>query len=599
MLKVLPAHISNLIAAGEVVQRPASVVKELMENGVDAGASSIIVNIVDSGKTVIQVVDDGVGMDEKDARLAFERHATSKISEVEDLHAINSFGFRGEALASIAAVSEVSLKTRRRESEIGYEVLINGSDFISSNPISTKPGSIFTIRNLFYNVPARRKFLKSDNAEFRQIISEFSRVALTNPDIAFELTHNGKIIYSIRKAPNLKQRIIDVSGKELIKELVEISTTTSVVSINGFVGKPEDAKKSSGNQYMFVNGRFFRSSYLHKAIMRSYEKLIPEGYIPSYFIYLESDPHKIDVNIHPQKTEVKFEDESLIFDILNASVREALGKNSFMPSIDFDRENAPEISTYRGDRFVPPPKIDFDPLFNPFDEEKKNGYSQYSQNTGDIFGNRDIHPDRQFAGNDNTDTIFDGETSTSRQILVIKNRFIITPVKSGMLLISVHRAKERILYERYLSILSESRQVIQSSLFPQTVKLDINSHSTLMDAGEQLKFIGFDIRDIGDNCVVVYGMPVGFQADTESVIAAIDGLIDFLNETSGDLLTQSKENIALALSKSGVGATNCHISEDEAQLLVDSIFACREPERDPQGRLCMSIITTDELLKRL
>lgn len=580
MLKILPAHISNLIAAGEVVQRPSSVVKELMENSIDAGALSVTVNIVDSGKTLIQVVDDGKGMSKEDAVLAFERHATSKIREIEDLHSINTLGFRGEALASIAAVAEVSLKTRIRENETGTEVIIHGSKLISSSAVSTKPGSCFNVRNIFYNVPARRKFLKSDSAEFRHIVSEFSRIALTNIDIAFELTHNGRIIYSLKKALNLKQRIIEISGKELAKELVSVNTQTSVVEIGGFIGRPEDAKKNPANQYLFVNGRFFRSPYLHKAIMISYEKLIPEGYSPSYFIYLQSDPQRIDVNIHPQKTEVKFEEESLIFDLLKASVREALGKNSLVPSIDFDRENTPDIPTFRGSGWVAPPKIDFDPLFNPFEEEKKHYPESPAQDTT-LFSNQPL--------------------SSSRQILVIKNRFILTPVKSGVLMVYIKRARERILFERYLNLLMDGEQIIQTSLFPQTIELDINSHSLLIENSGKLQLLGFDIRDIGGNSIIIYGLPVGFPADPDSVKNSVDMLISSMEQLSGDLLLQSKENIALMLSGSGSGidTTNCHITESEAQLLVDSLFACKQPERDAHGRLCMAIITVDELLKKL
>ncbi|MFA6895566.1 MAG: DNA mismatch repair endonuclease MutL, partial [Bacteroidales bacterium] len=324
MLRVLPANISNLIAAGEVVQRPASVVKELMENAVDAGAKNISVIILDAGKTLIQVIDDGCGMTIDEAKLCFERHATSKINTADDLEHIMTYGFRGEALASVAAISEVTLKTRKADSEIGTHIEITGSKIVNEKPVSIPVGSNFAVRNIFFNVPARRKFLKTDAAELRHITSEFIKVALTRENISFKLTHNGKDIYNLKSVHNQKQRILESCGKEIIKELVDVNTETSVIKVSGFVGKPEDARKTLGNQYLFINGRYFKSPYINKAICKPYENLISNGYTPSYFIFLETDPEKIDVNIHPAKTEIKFEDDSMIFEIVLASVREAL-----------------------------------------------------------------------------------------------------------------------------------------------------------------------------------------------------------------------------------------------------------------------------------
>ncbi|HOG42237.1 MAG TPA: DNA mismatch repair endonuclease MutL, partial [Bacteroidales bacterium] len=382
MLKLLPANISNLIAAGEVVGRPASVVKELMENSIDAGADTIQLIVTDAGRTLIQVIDNGSGMTPADAELCFERHATSKIDRAEDLESISTYGFRGEALASIAAVAHVTLKTRHSGSDIGWQVEVSESHITASHETSSPIGSGFEVRNLFYNVPARRKFLKSDNSELRHIIQEFIRVAVIRPELKFKMFSNGKVLYDLRATDNTKQRIHDIFGRDMINSLVEIGTETSVVKISGHVGKPESARKTPGNQYFFINGRYFRSPYLHKAVMKAYEQLLPEGMLPTYFVFLETPPDRVDVNIHPTKSEVKFEDEQMIFEIVMASVREALGKNSFVPSIDFDTEGVPEIpsmptqgSMEYGREHIRMPRIDYDPLFNPFDIEKGRDFS--------------------------------------------------------------------------------------------------------------------------------------------------------------------------------------------------------------------------------
>jgi DNA mismatch repair protein MutL len=364
MIKVLPAHISNLIAAGEVVQRPASVVKELVENAVDARAANIHVIIRDSGRTLIQIIDDGSGMSPEDARTSFLRHATSKITSAEDLTNIHTFGFRGEALASVCSVAEVILRTKRANDETGFEVKFAESKQVSEGEVSTPNGSNFMVRNLFYNIPARRKFLKSDATEFRQILAEFSRIAITRPDIHFRLSHNSGEILNLPPA-TLKRRIQDTAGKDMGKELVEISVKTSIINISGYIGKPEDSRKTPGYQYLFANNRYFRSPYFQKAVLKAYDGLIQEGTLPSFFIFFETDPQKLDVNIHPSKTEIKFEDDSAIFDILYSGTRESLGKNSFMPSIDFDQEGAPDIPKVNTSFYVAPPKDKLRPTLQP------------------------------------------------------------------------------------------------------------------------------------------------------------------------------------------------------------------------------------------
>ena len=583
MLKVLPSHISNLIAAGEVVQRPASVVKELVENAIDAGAINISINIEDAGRTLIQVIDDGCGMTEEEAKLCFARHATSKISEAEDLHSILTYGFRGEALASIAAVSEVSLKTKKRNVETGTEVRFAESNFVSQETISISEGTNISVRNLFYNVPARRKFLKSDNAEFRNIISEFSRIALCHPEEALKLIHNKKDIYVLRPVQNIKQRVLEICGREVIKELVDVKADSSIVCLSGFVGKPEDVKKTAGNQYFFVNGRFFRSPYLNKAILKAYNKLIPEGSFPAYFIFFEINPGNIDVNIHPAKTEVKFEDEPAVFEILNAAVREALGMNSLGPSIDFDMEGVPDIPPARKGLYVPPPKENYDPLFNPFDSPREEtSYKKNESSQVDGYGE-----------------VFEEQHTSGKNLLQIQGKYIVTPVKSGLLLINIKRAKERIFYERYLKSLDDNTPITQETLFPHTMELDLS----LIQAYEhfdKLHLLGFDITSFGPLTIAINGLPDGYSTDIQSTEKSIEDLITILSEeTSEDFLRADGRNrVAISMAKSAASGFMGDMSNIEAQLLVDSLFACTQPERTPEGKICMDIITVEELNKR-
>lgn len=602
MLQVLPSHISNLIAAGEVVQRPSSVVKELMENSIDAGAENITVIISDSGRTLIQVIDDGCGMSDEDAKLCFARHATSKIANAEDLHSILTYGFRGEALPSIGSVAEVTLKTRKRGEDIGTEVIFAESGIVSQTPASCPEGTNISVRNIFYNVPARRKFLKSDASEFRQIVSEFCRVALCHYEVSMKLIHNKKDFYNLKGAKNVKQRILEISGKELVKELVDIRTETSVISISGFIGKPEDARKNAAHQYFFVNGRFFKSPYLHKAIQKGYEKLVPDGYSPSYFIFFETDPATIDINIHPAKTEVKFEDESMIFQILNAAVRESLGMNSLSPSIDFDMAGAPEIPIpQKPGIYTPPPKIDFDPLFNPFDTIPIT-HTPTQRGAVPV----EVNPATTHAGAtessvDGYGEIFEERVAEHRNILQIQGKYILTTVKSGLLLIHIERARERILYEKYLRSLDDCTPLPQENLFPTTLELDAISYSLLEEGHDQFHKIGFDITFMPPATISVNGLPEGYSTDIPSVKRAIDELVILLSEHGRDALSKAdgRHEVALSLARSGSKGALLHINHLEAQLLIDSLFGCNEPDRTPDGRLCMSIITLEDLDKKL
>ena len=604
MLQVLPQHISNLIAAGEVVSRPASVVKELMENAVDAGAASIVVSVLDAGKTLIQVIDDGCGMSADDAVLCFERHATSKIAVAEDLEKIQTYGFRGEALPSIAAVAEVTLRTRRPEDEIGTMVEISGSNPAKVQPVAAPSGTHFAVRNLFYNVPARRKFLKSDNAELRAVIQEFLRIALIRPELAFKLTSNGKEIHNLRPASTRKKRILDIYGMNLAKELVEVKVDTSLVRISGYIGNPEDARKSSGNQFFFVNRRYFRSPFFHKAVCKPYEKLIPDDYTPAYFLFLETEPQRVDVNIHPAKTEVKFEDEGMIFEILMAAVREALGKNDFTPSIDFDMKGAPDIPIFgpqpdsdgaaghsgsSSGAWQRPPRIDYSPLFNPFDVP-------------------DDIPTPEFPAGPSQEPVLEPTPAYGRlfeetaaaaagKLLVLQRRYIVTPVKSGMMVVDIRRARQRIFYERYLEKIAEQQPVRQQTLFPVSVKLSAEDCLTLLEQPDLLARLGFDIQDFGGNTVVVNALPEGYPASEEAVKDCLDQLIAALRDDTS--LEDQHHLLAARMAESAAASGAGSLNAEEAQLLVDQLFACREPNLTPDGRKCMTIITFEDLEKKL
>ena len=602
MLKVLPSHISNLIAAGEVVQRPSSVVKELMENAVDAGALNISVVIGDSGKTLIQVIDDGTGMSANDAKTAFLRHATSKISEVEDLNRITTLGFRGEALASICSVAEVTLRTKRSEDEMGYEVKFAESKLVSESIVSTPKGSNFAVRNLFYNIPARRKFMKSDATEFRQIVAEFSRIALTSPLVSFKLTHNGNEIYRLSPAA-LKKRIREVAGKELGKELVQISVTTSIISIRGFIGRPEDSKKSAGNQYFFANNRFFRTPYFQKAVIKGYSGLIPEGNLPSFFIYFETDPDKIDVNIHPTKTEIKFEEDYAIFDILHSVVRESLGKNAFVPSIDFDMEGAPEIPRVNINRssYVPPPKINYDPLFNPFNITNDSFTGSASEETGNEHSvNRNAPPGAEselfYDENSAAPPIFSDSRIEQKPILQYAGKYIITTIKSGVLFIDIRRAMERISYEKYLNALANEGKVAQRILFPVYLEPNTTVISILKENIGVLELLGIDISFTG-NSLTVNALPDGIDDEAAAVEEFLNNIAQEMSEGDKNFEKETKEELARRLAKSGISGKISPLNNFEAQSLIDYLFACKEPNFTPSGKPCITILPGEEIEK--
>lgn len=595
MLKILPSNISNLIAAGEVVQRPASAVKELLENAVDAGAGNISVIIEDSGKTLIQVIDDGCGMTPEEARLCFERHATSKISEASDLSSIMTYGFRGEALPSIAAVAEVTLRTRKKGSDTGSETVFTPSGFSGQEEAAMPEGTNIAVRNIFYSLPARRKFLKSDSTEFRQIVSEFSHVALCRPEISVRLVHNGKDIYNLKKANTLKQRILEIEGKDMVKELIDVRTSTRIINISGFIGNPSDARKSAGNQFFFVNGRYFRSSYFHKAVMKAYDKLIPEGAYPSYYIFFETTPENVDVNIHPAKTEVKFENETEIFEILTAAVKESLGRNSFIPTIDFDHDTLPDIPApsrfnYTGSYSRPQPArpqhIPYETILP--DTSPSRHYSAIES------------AERPSAAVNGYGEIFEdsGTSSSGSGILQISGRYLVTTLRSGMMIVDIRRARERILYEKYLRQLDNSAPISHQVLFPCVIQLSPEKYSLLTENREQLRLLGFDIGPQEENSISVNGLPEEFGTDESSVRTAIDNLLASLMETGSIDLIRADNREVMARRLAGAAAAsagNGRLSADEARLLVDTLFSCAEPETSPGGKRCMSVLTEEDI----
>ena len=638
-IRILPSNVANMIAAGEVVQRPASVVKELVENAVDAGANQVTVVIQDAGRTLIQVIDNGCGMTPDQAVLCFERHATSKLQTAEDLHKILTFGFRGEALASIAAVAEVTLKTRRENDEVGCQVDFADSQHLATQEIATPKGANFSVRNLFYNVPARRKFLKSDNVEFKHIVSEFIRVALTRPEIGFTLTHNGKDVYVLRPAKSLKFRIQDVLGANVANEMVDLSAQTTVVDICGFAGRPDAAKKGLGNQYFFVNGRYFKSPYLHKAVMKAYENMIPEGVTPSYVIYMDIDPQSVDVNIHPTKTEIKFEEDSVIFQIMYACVKEALGKNSFGDSIDFDRDGMPEIPAF-GRNFeefhtVQPPQEGLDPTYNPFEEDgfpsepsftpgasftpgpsftsgqtRGAGSSEsifpsmtdWSAGEADFSGQHTVRASQNYGSmsqfitkKDDYGKLFEDKVMPTKSVLLLQDRYILTTSRSGLMAVHIGRAMERILYDRFLQAFSSNSHVTQTTLFPVSVQVGVENMCLFEEHSALLTSLGFDIAPFGTDTIVVNGVPEGFSAEAGKVNQMVSDLLLILAEDHTTLSEVMTANLSARFAKLGAHSCDAVTNPMEAQSLIDRLFACGNPEYTSNGRRIITIIPINEI----
>jgi DNA mismatch repair protein MutL len=597
VIKLLPDSVANQIAAGEVIQRPASVVKELMENSVDAGGKNIRVIIKDSGKTLIQVIDDGAGMSETDARLSFERHATSKITTAQDLFAITTKGFRGEALASIAAVAMIELKTRKEESDTGIRVAISGSKVESQEPCSCTAGSSFAVKNLFFNIPARRKFLKSDNTEIRHVVTEFQKIVLAHPEINFTLYHNDSEIYNLTPG-NLRQRIIGVFGKQINQDLISVETETSLIKIKGFIGKPENARRTYGEQFFFVNNRFMKHPYFHKAVVEAYQNILPVEAIPSYFIYMEADPASIDINIHPTKTEIKFEDERSIWQILMASVKEALGRFNIVPSLDFDNEVLIDIPVRGSSSHIPePPEIEINKQYNPFEnEERHNDRSGFierfeKENSSNW---QKLYSSLERTNNNKEQSASIGESY--RKFFQIKNKYIVCPVKSGLMLIDQKRAHERVLYEKFMQCLSNEQAVSQVDMFPVTMELNPADYFILTEMEEGLEKLGFRIKHTGNNTISIIGRPS--DSTSSDPVEMMEILLEDYKSTSTDPATGAKEKVSAALAAASAIHYGKPLTQSEMEDLFDTLFACSGPNYSPGGKPVITILTTEEIDKR-
>jgi DNA mismatch repair protein MutL len=620
IIRLLPDSVANQIAAGEVIQRPASVIKELVENAIDAGAQHIDVLVTDAGKSSIQVVDDGKGMSETDARLSFERHATSKIREAADLFALRTMGFRGEALASIAAVAQVELRTCVEGEELGTKLVIAGSKVESQEAISCPKGSNFCVKNLFFNVPARRKFLKSNQTELSNILTEFERIALVNPNVSFTLYHNDAELFNL-PAIQLRQRIMGVFGKKINQDLLSLDVDTTMVRISGFVARPESARKKGARQYFFVNGRYMRHPYFHKAIMDAYEHLIPVGEQVSYFIYFDVDPGNIDVNIHPTKTEIKFENEQAIWQILAAAVKETLGKFNAVPSIDFDTEGMPDIPAFESSPYagIQPPKTTYNPDYNPFNTSAVPPSSYSSKPSRDweqLYEGLEHHSSAQHIQKSYPDdgdyftaasmeqpvtpTLYDhseeaamGEKSS--QHYQFKGRFILTSVKSGLMIIDQQRAHIRILYDQYLEQITRRQGASQGMLFPDIVQFPVSEVPVLQEIMEDLSYLGFELTDLGGGSYAINGIPSGIEG--LNPVELIQSMVHTAMEKGGKVKEEVQSNLALTLAKAAAIVPGQVLTNEEMNGLVDGLFAVATPNYTPDGKTVLSVLQEDELEK--
>jgi DNA mismatch repair protein MutL len=621
IIQLLPDSVANQIAAGEVIQRPASVVKELVENSIDADATAITVNIKDSGRTLIQVIDNGNGMSPTDARMAFERHATSKIRQADDLYAIRTMGFRGEALASIAAVADVELRTRVQGTELGTFIHILGSTLQKQETNLCSEGSNFSVKNIFFNIPARRKFLKSNSSELKYIITEFQRIALANPGLAFSLYHNNSLIYNL-SAENIRKRIVNLFGKNVNSNLIPVETTTTAINILGFIGQPKFAKKTLGEQFFFVNGRFMKHPFFHKAVLQAYDRILPPETFPTYFLYFEVDPASIDINIHPTKTEIKFEDERTAWHIIHASLREAIGKYNLIPSIDFDQEGAPDIPitspTYHS---ISAPEIRIDPTFNPFEQDNSSreqehfkvsppgrdanlqnwqklyqGFERNNLTEGYLSGD-DFDKETQTEPVQQTITGYDKIIKETNNFLQFKNKYIVTPVKSGLMVIDQKRAHERILYENFMKVLENNVSLSQRQLFPAKMELNAADSEILTAIEDELKELGFELRHEESGTLYIEGIP--------SILSHLNaqGLVEKLLEDFKtrpvDVKEEIKVHLVLLLSQSSAINYGVTLKREEISELFNSLFSCQSPNYSPSGKKIITIISLQDFEKLL
>ncbi len=608
IIQLLPDSVANQIAAGEVIQRPASVVKELVENALDAGADEITIHIKDAGKTLIKITDNGCGMSPTDARMAFERHATSKILAANDLFCIRTMGFRGEALASVAAIADVELRTKRVEDEVGTLLHIVGSEVKKQEPAAGNSGTTITVKNLFYNVPARRKFLKSNTTELKHIINEIQRVAIPNPEIKFTFYHNYSPLYDLVKS-NYRKRIVDIFGKSINQSLVPVEEETSLVTIYGFAGQPRYARKTMGEQFFFVNKRYMRHPYFHKAIMQAYEKVLPPDTFPSYFIFLELDPSGIDINVHPTKTEIKFESERAIWQIVHAAVRESLGKHNVVPSIDFDQSGKIDIPVPEKDKTDHTyPEIQVDKDYNPFEQEgraspgnrresefeKRNRENWEELYTGSKMDDTGDQPELGFQDTGRKTPLRE-EKYSGKKLLQLKQKYILTPVKSGLMLIDQKRAHERILFEKFLEVLKSESVASQQQLFPQTIELNAGDATLLKNILEDLLSLGFDIREFGKNTFVINGTPGLLDVASPEII--VEKLLEEYKNSPVDARAKAKEQVAISLAKASALDYGTDLDQIEIEHLIDNLFACSTPNYSPEGKRVLTILPLEDIEK--
>lgn len=597
IIQLLPDSVANQIAAGEVIQRPASIVKELVENAIDAGAENIHVLITDAGRTCVQVIDDGKGMSETDARLSFERHATSKIRTATDLFALQTMGFRGEALASIAAVAQVELRTRREEDELGTLITIAGSRVESQEPVSCPRGSSFSVKNLFYNVPVRRKFLKSNTTELSNILSEFERIVLVHPEVAFTLHHNDSEIFNLPSS-SLRQRIVAVFGKKLNQQLLTIEVETTMVNVLGYIAKPEAARKKGAHQYFFVNGRYMRHPYFYKAITDAYEHLVPVGEQVAYFIYFDVDPASIDVNIHPTKTEIKFENEQAIWQILSAAIKEALGKFSAVPSIDFDMEGMPDIPVFNQGLPVEPPKVDINSDYNPFKSSGSHtDYSRRNVDWGKLYNRieKRQEPDHLFIEPDEERTPEHAVVEEGSQYFQHKGRYLLTSVKSGLMVIDQHRAHVRVLFDQYMQQMKQRQSVSQGLLFPEMLQLPASEVIVLQEIMDDLSAIGFDLSDLGGGSYAINGIPSGIEG--LNPVELVQNMVHTAMEKGKDVKEDIHSILSLTLARAAAIVYGQVLGDEEIRRLIDGLFACAMPNYTPDGQTILATLKEEEIEK--
>ena len=603
IIHLLPDSIANQIAAGEVIQRPASVVKELVENAIDAKATHIQIIIKDAGRTIIQVIDNGKGMSETDVRMAFERHATSKIKQAEDLFELTTMGFRGEALPSISAISQVEVKTRTSENEIGSLIYISGSKVESQEPVSTIEGTCITVKNLFFNVPARRKFLKSNETERRNILVEVERISLSHPDVEFTLIDDSVTLLQL-SGTGLRQRISQLFGKNIYQQLIEIDVDTTLVRIFGYITKPEFARKRRANQFFFVNGRYMRHPYFHKAISVAFENLIQPTENPDYFIYIQVDPNTIDVNIHPTKTEIKFENEQAIWQILMVSIKESLGKFNAVPSIDFDTEGSIPIPVFDNEKQTHTPQVNINPNYNPF---KQNSYSRPPKMDWEALYNdfeKDVEADEEDSTQASSLNISQDQHSLPEMTAQVfpdyyqyKQKYIFTSVKSGLMIIDQRRAHVRILFDKYLENIVQKKGTSQRVLFPEMIELTASEAAILPSISEDMESLGFEMSNLGSNTYAIQGVPS--EIENPDVVKLIKSMLENITETGLDIKSEIQEKLALSFAQSVAINYGKLLSVEEITDIVNRLFGCTTPNYTPDGKKIISVIVDEELDKRL